>query len=302
MCGAELNSARFLRQTTSVVCLFLLAGGGIAPVHAQSRQPRPAPQYLQLGKPDQEKGRAVLEQFRRNGVYAGDNYFEFELRVMPRRGKEKTVPGRLWTGDAETGPVSRYVLFPGVADQEQRVLVQNGPSGGVWIWRAGSAAGAAEGKPSLFESLAGTDVTPFDLQMAFLYWPEFVYEGVTKLRGRPADTFLLYPPSEISAQAPTLAGVRVYLDAQYGAPVQAEYIGAGGKPMKTVSVIDLKKVGEQWVVKSIDFRDDVTRNKTRFSLLAAAVGLDHGAALFAPDMLKESIRPPPQDRIQVVAP
>ena len=51
----------------------LLLGGVMAPARAQKGD-RPPPGYVQLGKPDQEEGRAVLEQFRRQGI-AGDYYF-----------------------------------------------------------------------------------------------------------------------------------------------------------------------------------------------------------------------------------
>jgi hypothetical protein len=150
--------------------------------------------------------------------------------------------------------------------------------------------------------VAGTHVAPFDLQMSYLYWPEFVYEGVSKVRGRPADTFLLYPPEDARGAAGEFTAVRVYLDAQYEAPVQAEYLGADARPLKRVSVIDLKRLGEQWVVKSIDFRDEKSRDKTRFSLTAAAVGLDFSKALFTPGMLAQSIQPPPADQVQQVIP
>ena len=125
--SVERHSALSKRQAIRFVCLFVfLAAAVVAPLHGQSKRSRPAPQYLQLGAPDQDKGKRILDSFRHKGLYAGDNYFEFELRVMPRRGAEKTVQGRLWTGDNENGPVSRYVLAPGVKGMEDRLLVQNG--------------------------------------------------------------------------------------------------------------------------------------------------------------------------------
>lgn len=284
-------------------CLFLFAALSAGPLAAQSRHSRPNPEYLQLGKPDQEKGRRILQAFRDRGMYAGDNYFEFDLRVMPRRAEERTVPGRMWTGEKDGHPVFRFVIHPGVKDHERRMLVHNSIQGEVWSW-------AADREPALqplpvasqFEGVGGTNVAAFDLQMGYLYWPEFVYEGVSKVRGRPADTFLLYPPDEVKNGMPALSGVRVYLDSQYGAPVDAEYIGEDGKTFKKVSIVDLKRVDEQWIVKSIDFRDEKTRDKTRFSLTAAAVGLDTASTLFDPEMLEQPLRGPEQSRIRQIAP
>ncbi len=295
-------SAQLIRQALLVACLFSVCAPFAGDLRAQSHRKRPLPEYVQIGQPDQAKGRRILEEFRRRGLYAGDNYFEFELRVMPRRGAERTVPGRMWTGDSPEGPVSRFVLQPGLAGSERRLLLRSAPGAPVWSW-AGQSGGPGElPAAERFSGLAGTDVAAFDLQLGYLYWTEFVYEGVSKVRGRPADTFLMYPPEAVSTAWPRLTGVRVHLDSQYGAPVQAEYIGEEGKPFKSVSVIDLKRVDEQWVVKSIDFRDETTRNKTRFSLTGAAVGLDTAPAVFEPGMLGELIRPPAQDRIQRVAP
>jgi hypothetical protein len=292
----------FKRQAIWFVCLFALYALSSRSADAQPRRFRPQPQYLQIGTPDQDKGRKILESFRSRGVYAGDNYFEFELRILPRRGAEKSIQGKLWTGDNPQGPVSRIILSPGVAGAEERLLVQSGPSSAVWKWKPGMDTATPLNLAGLFEKLGESDVTPFDLQMPYLYWTEFAYEGVSRLRGRPADTFLMYPPKNVAELRPDLTGIRLYLDSQYNAPVQAEYLGADGKPAKTVSVVDLKHLGDQWVVKSIDFRDEATRNKTRFALTGATVGLEFAYSLFEPGMLKELIQSPAEDRIQRVAP
>ncbi len=290
------------RQMTTVVCLFLCLG---CLGHAQgpSRRYRPAPHYVQIGTPDQAEGKRILEQFRQQGLYSGECYFDFELRVMPRRGEDRSVPGRLWVTRNELGPISRIVVAPGVVDQEVRLLVQNGPEGAVWGWRSAAQPTVERlSVAALFEALAASDVTAFDLQMQFLYWPEFVFEGVSKVRGRPAHTFLLYPSADVIAHKPELTGVRVYLDTQYGQPVQAEYIGPEGKALKTVTVVELKIIDKQPIVKSVDFRDDATRNKSRFSVTAAAVGLELAESIFQPGMLAESIHLPPTERIQKVGP
>ena len=69
--------------------------------------------------------------------------------------------------------------------------------------------------------------------MSFLYWTDFVYEGVARVRGRPAHSFLLYPPADVAAARPELTGVRVLLDTQFQQLVQAEQLGAKGASVKT---------------------------------------------------------------------
>ena len=131
-------NAQIFRQMTTVICLFCLFPG-ILGAQGPSRRYRPPPQYVQLGAPDQEQGKAVLREFRKNGLYAGECYLDFELRVMPRRGEGRTVSGRLWSGHNQRGPISRIVVMPGVVGQERRLLVQLGPENAAWGWRSGGS-------------------------------------------------------------------------------------------------------------------------------------------------------------------
>jgi hypothetical protein len=283
-----------------LACLVVFSAGLTGESFAQSHRYRPPAQYLQLAKPDQAEGRRILEDFRRKGI-AGDYYLEFALRVLPRRGDERVVQGRLWGSRNDRGPVSRVILQPGEAN-ERRLLVQNGPDSAVWLWPGPGGQVATLGSAALFTPLADTDLTAFDLQMPFLYWSDFVFEGVAPVGGRPAHVFLLYPPAEIAAQRPELTGVRVYLDTQFGALVQARQIGEGDRAIKTITVLDLKKVDDQWIVKTIDVRDDATRNKTQFNITGAALGLEFSSGLFDPATLAEMIRPPAATRIRPVGP
>ena len=273
---------------------------------AQGKGYRPPPEYLQLGKPDQEEGHRIIADFRRMGLAVGDFYLEFDLRVLPRRGPERVQHGQMWGSRNDQGAVSRVVLKDETGG-ERRLLVQNGPQPAIWSWQTGAAAAQRLGLAEQFLPLAQTDLTPFDLQMPFLFWSDFTFEGVARLRGRPAHRFLFLPPPEVAAAQPALTGVRVSLDTQFHAPVETELIGEGGRVLKTVSLLELKKVPEQlieqqkipeqWMVKTIDFRDEATRNKTRFSVTGAALGLDFTPALFDPAALADDVQPPAAERI-----
>lgn len=294
------GSKSFFRQVTLVICLFFCLGGSL---WAQEKIYRPSPSYVQIGKPDQAEGKRILEDFRRRTL-AGDMYLEFELRVMPRRGETWIVPARLWTGRNDLGPIWRLELLPKDAAQRCTLLVQNGPRNALWRWPAAISAkgGQALGREAMFERLAGTDLTAFDLQMPFVYWDDFVFEGVARVRGRPAHVFLMYPPAEVSSARPDLTGVRVYLDTQFNALVQSEQYGAQGALLKSVTILDLKKVDDQWIPKTIDVRDEETRNKTRFAVTRAAVGQDFLPVVFSPEVLDEPVQPPPEGQIRDVSP
>ena len=139
-----------------------------------------APPLTQVGRVDPAEGRTALEAVRRQGIN-GDYYLEFQLRVMPRRGEERLIPGQLWGGRNEIGPLSRVTLTltePGKEPLERRLLIQNGRSSSVWRWETGGAVKML-GAASPFEPVVpDTDLTAFDLQMPFLFWEIFIYEGL----------------------------------------------------------------------------------------------------------------------------
>jgi hypothetical protein len=284
--------ARFCRVPAAAWRAFFL-GAILAAVPTLPAGPAPTtrpPDLAQFGAPDPAEGRKALEQMRRQGV-AGNYYLEFQLRVMPRRGEERRIAARLWGGRNDEGPLTRVSL--GAGADERRLLIQNGPRSAVWRWSAGDRRVDLLGVRALFEPvMPGADITAFDLQMPFLYWDDFSYEGLARFRGRPAHVIVLRPPPEFAAQHPALAGVRVHLDTQFNALVQTELLGPGGAVTKTLSLVDLKKVGEQWIPRTFDIRDEATRNKTRFDVSAAALGLEFSRLLFEPAQLDDDIRPP----------
>ena len=263
---------------------------------AQGKGYSPPPQYLQLGKPDQEEGRRIIAEFRQMGLAAGDFFWEFDLHILPRRGPERVQHGQMWGTRNDQGALTRVVLKD-EAGVERRLLVQNGPQPAIWSWQPGAAGAQRLGLAEQFLPLAQTDLTPFDLQMPFLFWNDFTFEGVARLRGRPAHRFLFLPPPAVAAAYPALTGVRVSLDTQFHAPVETELIGEGGRVLKTVSLLELKKTQDQWIVKTIDFRDEATRNKTRFTVTGAALGLTFAPALFEPAALADDVQSPAAGRI-----
>ncbi len=208
----------------------------------------------------------------------------------------------MWGARNERGPVARVILQPGEIGAERRLLIQNGPQSALWAWPGENGQVLTLGATALFAALAGTDLTAFDLQMPFIYWNDFVFEGVAPVRGRPAHVFLLYPPADIAGQKPELSGVRVFIDTQFGALVQAQQIGDGNRTLKTITVLDLKKIDSQWIVKTIEVRDDGTRNKTQFEITGAALGLDFSGGLFDPAALPDAITPPFPARVRHLSP
>jgi hypothetical protein len=274
-----------------------LLGAGTT-VSAAPATPAPPTTYVQFGGPDQAEGRRVLAQFREAGI-AGEYYLEFDLRVLPRRGDEQVFHGKLWGARNGQGPVLR-VAVADAAGHERRLLIQNGENSAVW--RSDSATDTPHQVESFEPLVPGVELTAFELQMPFIYWPDAKLERVSRIRGRPAHGFLFRPPAAWAAQHPDIGGVRAYLDTQFDAPVQTELLDPQGNVLKTLSLVDLKKVGEQYIVKTVDLRNEATRDKTRFQVTAAALGLEFSSVIFEPAHLSEVLTPPGADKLTRLAP
>jgi len=278
---------------------FIFALAGVSAVAAPNPGTNQPPStYVQLGAPDQAEGRLVLEQFRRAGI-AGEYYLEFDLRVMPRRGDEKVFHGKLWGGRNDQGAVLR-VAITDASGQERRLLIQSGENAAVW--RSDSATDAPHLVESFEPLVTGVELTAFELQMPYIYWPDAVLKGVQRLRSRPTHVFLFRPPAAWAAQHPTIGGVRAYLDTQFNAPVQTELLDKEGYVVRTLSLVDLKKVGDQYIAKSVDLRNEATRDKTRFQVTAAALGLEFSRVVFEPAQLGEPLQPPGAGKLTRFAP
>lgn len=287
-------ASALMRRAFLLGALLALGASRAAPGPAAS----PPSTYLQLGEPDQAEGRRVLAEFRQAGI-AGEYYLEFDLRVMPRRGDERVFHGHLWGGRNDQGAVLR-VAVADAAGHERRLLIQNGVQSAVW---RSDVRSETPRRVEAFEPLvAGVELTAFELQMPFIYWPDATLESVTRVRSRPAHLFLFRPPAAWAAQHPEISAVRAYLDTQFNAPVQTELLDGKGRVARTLSLVDLKKVGDQYIVKSVDLRNEATRDKTRFQVTAAALGLEFSSVMFEPARLNDDIQPPTGAQLTPIAP
>lgn len=262
--------------------------------------PAALPPLAQTGKPDAAGAKVLLERFRATGP-SGDYYLEFELHALPRRGDEKVYRGQLWGSRNERGAISR-VEVKDSSGQSHRWLLQNGEAAAVWVRVAAGQAGPLPDNALLAPLIPGVELSAFDLLMPYLYWPDFELTRIDRIRGRPAHTFIFRAPAAFMKTHPEVAFVRAYLDTQFNALMQAERLDANGQVLTTFSLGELKKIGEQWMIKSIDLRNDVSRDKTRFLVTAVALGLDFNAGFFEPARLASDAPVPRIDQIVRIAP
>lgn len=278
----------------------VLLAGGVSDLSAQ-RRGGSSPLDTLGEEVSQADGLQILNAFRRLGI-AGDYRLSFKLEIRPRKDKTRTVSGVLLGTQSEYGPISRIdiALKPSevtdrgdlVPAEVKRLLLQNGIFANALIQDSWSAVGADARlveSASFFEKLAGSDFTVFDLLMPFSFWQDFKYEGRTMMRSRPTHVFSLYPPSSDEALRERVSRVRIYLDEEFNALNRVEIYDAAEGLVKTISVVAFKIVDGQGVLSQVDVRNEATRDKTRFRVLDAAIGVEVPDWVFGADGLSQNI-------------
>ena len=242
-----------------------------------------------------ENGHAALETYRRYR-WSGDFSFFIEMRQMPRRGRDSFFEGQMWGTSVERGTLQRFHLITiGKKERESvDLILKNGIEPYVISQKDNGDEKSYRqlSEKELFEPLfTGLVYTPFDLQMPFIFWNNYIYEGYERTKGRPVYAYLFHPPDSLKKENPELGAVRLLLDARFKAPVKIQMLDDAGNPTKTFKIISFKKVGGEWIPKCIDLLDERTRDKTRFTVVAAAFNLNLPSHFFAPQPLDPAIRP-----------
>ena len=208
---------------------------------------------------------------------------------------------QIWGSSKCGGTRSVIRLQPVASDGDAgiRLFLENGINPVAWrIGNDSKTFRMIEGA-SLFSPLFPELVlTPFELQMPFLFWEDYIYEGVSKLKGRRAFSFLMIPPLAIQNANPKMEAVRVAIDAKFKVLIKAEILGPRRQSLKTFKIISLKKTQNQVIIKRIDLLDEISRKKTRFIVTGADLSLSIDDTFFRPETLLEEALPRPSSRFE----
>jgi hypothetical protein len=230
-----------------------------------------------------QKAEEFLSVFRRSRIET-DYCAHFFLTHLPKKGPEIVYQGTIWGTWIGTGPCVRVRLEanPNIPESQPiEMILMSGLNPQSWI-RTGTGAVEKISEQQMYKPLAPPlTYRPFDLQMPFLYWPTYTYEGAKKLKGRPTQIYIMKNTSGVGPYF----GVKTYIDSGFKCLLRAEYLDAQNEKVSTLEVLDFKKYGAQWMVQTVDLIDDTQRNKTRLSLRGFAPMQFSDTSLFQPEGL-----------------
>ncbi|MEO0510436.1 MAG: hypothetical protein AAF065_11315 [Verrucomicrobiota bacterium] len=265
----------------AVVGLFFTSTSLLAQRGGPNANPRSGMERI-----EQEEGARRLAEFR-NQRLQGDYVFEFQLEHKPRRARTVRFEGTMWGTWNEKGALSRFKILseeksPDGTEVFIELIVQNGFEPRAWVKRTGSDKFVLLEGDALFEPiLDGPLYSVFDLQMPFIYWSDFLYEGPARIgTGRVVQRFLMLPPEGSQSDERGIKGVRIGLDDTYNALRRIEVIDEDGSVQSRFAVESFKKVQEQYIVKTITLTNYPEKDRTSFKVIEASVGLNLDKELF----------------------
>lgn len=264
-----------------------------APLGAQASRPgAPGGRGPAPARPvNEEQGRQIIERFRAQRL-SGDFFFHFELVQIPRRGQEIRFEGSMWGTWTPEGPLTRVAVW-GRGRQAQTLrqfIILSGRTPRAWLTMADGQVRELDQAQMIEPLLPQLLYTPFDLAMPFVYW-DATYIGPDRVRGRRAQVFLMQAPESVRSVRPDWDLVQVALDDEFDALLRAQIVDAGRAVQRSFSIRSFKEVNGQYIIKGVDLVDEASRDRTRFEVLAAAVGLRLPPELFQPASLRGNALP-----------
>lgn len=242
-------------------------------------------------KLSENEAAAVLEEFRAARP-SGDICLKFDITHYPRKDDAtKVFAGTLYGTWTERVPVLRVEIAPKDDPAAKKsFILRSGKSPEMWTLDAGKNPVRVDGNVDtpFFDGLI---FTPFDLQTPFVHWADARYEKTRRFRGRPVHFFKMVPPADFVAKNPEIGFVRIGFDRVYAALVSAEIFDGNGKTKKNFSLSRVQKVQGQYMIRELDLRDEISRDRDELIVRSAALDLRLPRETFDPDSLSA---PPPR--------
>ncbi len=234
-------------------------------VYAQpSRTGRTADRVVPLSQ--QESAERWLEFT--SSKLATDFCMDFTIRHIPRRGAETLYKGTIWGTEINGVSTMRLRLSKdGNEEFGDYILKSSKNFDSITKFENGEAIKldySAYHKPLL----DGLIYTPFDLLMQYRYWKNVEYKGADRI-GQAVHYFDISAPKEFAEKFPQINVVRIALSREFNHPVQTEFFDSQKNLVKTSTLSSVKKVGDFWIARQIDLRNDITRDKDRLTFIAA---------------------------------
>ncbi|TVP77179.1 MAG: hypothetical protein EA353_10880, partial [Puniceicoccaceae bacterium] len=119
------------------------------------------------------------------------------------------------------------------------------------------------------------------------------YEGPARVSGRRAQRFFIYPPEDDPILRQNIDRVRLALDDGYNALLRVDFYDVD-RLISSFRIRRFTEVQGQYIVREIDLVDERKRDRTKFTVTAASVGLQLPTSTFDPQSTRSPIQLAPR--------
>jgi hypothetical protein len=176
-------------------------------------------------------------------------------------------------------PISaRYLISGDAGAKREQLTVTRSAQGSVqFLYAVGDSLRPAP-MPDLSALIQDTEISWLDLTLSYLWWEDGSIVDADTVKGRNCYIVQLRVPA---AEASYRGVVKLWIDCEYRLLLQATLYDDSGKPVRSLSVKSFKQINDQWMVKDIEVRNEVTRNFTTmriYEVKGAGIKEDAGKA------------------------
>jgi len=260
-------------------------------LHQQSRLPEAA----------SDPGLAIDAPLEALRTYSspGDTVLRATLIHYPRSGRPVEWRAVIWIRWKEGRPIYRIVAQPeaeAAGGSSGIAYLIDSTRKSLWRWRQGDEAVERLADGSWNQPMfPGLHLSAFDLVGGFLFLNPVVDLGSARLKGRPARLYEFPAPADGFDEE--VAYYRVGLDERFHAPLLAEALGPDGDVLRSLEVLNLRQIGEDWMIRATDFHDHRQRERVRLRVDAAALRVTSDWEWTDPEALSDPTQFP-RDQMQ----
>jgi len=224
-----------------------------------------------------------------NSRQAENYFFEFELIHLPRKSESTSYKGFLLGKYFDGNYHTRLILSDEKSNEDFLMIYSEDGAHKVYKFDKESNTSKLLEKnewtnPFIKELIS----SPFDVFMPYKSW-ESLYSGSGRI-GQAVYFFTLKSPSE------DLPNVKIALSREFNHPVQSEFF-KNNIVEKTVSLSSVKKIGSYWIMKDVEIKDNLSKDKDKMKVVAVNLESFLNKKLFTPDSLGNDIEKPLLERI-----
>ncbi len=210
-------------------------------------------------------------------VQAKTFVFDFKLTHYPRQAEEMEYFGTMYGREISGQTLIRLTLKGGGKTCDY-LFLRDGANN-ICAYKFADNALAKIPESALNSPIkSGLIYTYFDILTPYKFWEGEYIEPVRI--GQAAYLFLAKSPKK-----GVLPDVKIALSREFNHPVLTQILDESGIVQRSFTLGSVKKIGDYWIMKNAEIRDEISRDRDKFSIIRAALNENLDDSIFKPENL-----------------